>query len=273
LGALVSVGSAAVAHAAPGESEQAQGEHAHRGHHGRERHGDLVHAALRLDSLGDAQRQQIEGLIAQEKGVHANVRVARSQLLEAVAAGVAAGNVDDIALSPNVKAVESAIQADEPAERATLERLHAILTPAQRVELVGRLESHAGPRGPRESLREDAGAQTEHRGPRPFARELNLTDAQRAQIATNLRSIGPATDRSAWKGAHETERHVLEAFKGDRFVMNEVAPPRDPRLVEQEAMRVVRMAKASAPVLTVTQRSTAATELRTRAAHESSETK
>jgi len=270
---LVSVGTAAVAHAGPEAGEQAQGEHGHRGHHGRGRHGDLVRTSLRLESLSDAQRQQIEGLIAQERGAHANVRAARSQLLEAVAAGIAAGNVDDIALSPNVQAVESAIQADEPADRAALEKLHAILTPAQRAELVGRIESHTGPRGPRATPATDGGPPEAGRGPRAFARELNLTDAQRAQIATNLRSIGPATDRTAWKGAHDSEHRVLEAFKGDRFVMNEVASPRDARLVEAEATRVVRMAKASAPVLTVAQRTTAAAELRARATRESSAAK
>ena len=280
--AFVALGTSAVAFASPspdgGSAADAGGHHGHRGgHRGR---GDLLRASLHLDSISTAQRQQIEALVQQEKAAHANVAAARSQLLDAVAGRVAAGSVDDVALAPNVQAVEGAIQADEPGDRAALEQLHAILTPAQRVELVTRLESHGrraqsgggeGSERAREHGRADAGARAsgEMRGHGGmWGRALNLSDAQKQQIAVNLRSIGQGADanKTAWKEQRSARQHLLEAFKADRFVMNEVAPPRDPQQVEQGVERIVRLAKASAPVLTPEQRATAAAKLHEMAA-------
>ena len=66
--------------------------------------------------------------------------------------------------------------------------------------------------------------------------------------------------------AHESREQVIQAFKGDRFVMNEIAPTKDPRLVDEGVVHMVRLAKASAPVLTAEQRATAAAKLQEMAA-------
>jgi Spy/CpxP family protein refolding chaperone len=265
LGTLAStVAFASTDAAAPADAGPAQ-------HHGHRGHGDLLRASLHLESLTAAQRQQIEGLVQQERTTHANVASARSQLLQALATRVAAGSVDDVALAPNVQAVDGAIQADEPGDRAALEKLHAILTPAQRVELVTKVEAREGGKGKWASR--DGGAANANRAERGehgggmWARELNLTQAQKDQIRVNLRSIGPSVDKTVWQEARESREHVLEAFKGDRFVMNEVAPAKDPRLIDQGVERIVRMAKASAPVLTAEQRTAAAAKLQEMASH------
>ena len=255
--AFLGLGAASVAHAAPDQTAQAQDGGA-RGHHGREGHrghGGLVGAALHLDSLTATQRQQIEALKTQEKASRANVAVARGQLMQALASGVASGNVDDKALAPRVNAVEGAIVANEPNDRATLEKLHSILTPAQRTELVGKIESRGAKMHQHAEGAKDGGPR-EHMG--PWARELGLTDAQRDQIKANLQSSKPASDPTLRNEERATHQRVLEAFKSDRFVMNELAPAKDPRLVAGEVTGMVRMAKASAPVLTAEQRTTAA---------------
>ncbi|HEY2517581.1 MAG TPA: Spy/CpxP family protein refolding chaperone [Polyangiaceae bacterium] len=257
---LSAVGMAHVAYAGTPDATDAGASHHHRGHR---RGGDLLRASLRLDSLTASQRQQIEQLASGERAAHANVRTAEGALMKAVAAGVSSGSVDENALKPNVQAVESAKAADEPGDRASLEKLHAILTPAQRAELVGRLESHSPRTG-----QAWAGRGGEHEGKWGGGHGLNLTDAQKAQIKANMKSGAPSVDPSVRSEAMESHRRVLEAFKGDRFVMNEVAPSRDPRLVDAETMRMVRFAKASAPVLTAEQRAEAAARLTARAAHE-----
>ncbi|MGO8998650.1 MAG: hypothetical protein ACLQVI_35455 [Polyangiaceae bacterium] len=268
LSALVAAGSFAstVALASPDAAPPAADAGPGPGHAGHRGHGDLLRASLHLDSLTASQRQGIEALVQQERAAHANVTTARSQLFQALATRVAAGSVDDVALAPNVQAVEGAIQADEPGDRAALEKLHAILTPAQRVELVTKIESRfAHARGGHEHA--DGGAPRFERGPGRWERGLNLTSSQVDQIKVNLRSIGPTPDKSVWKEARESQRHVLEAFKGDRFVMNEVAPQRDPRIVDQGVEGIVRIAKASAPVLTPEQRTAAAAKLQQIATH------
>ena len=85
--------------------------------------------------------------------------------------------MDDVALAPSVQAVEGAIQADEPGERAALEKLHAILTPAQRVELVTKIASR-GAEAKARWTHHDGGAPKGERGPGMLARELNLSAAQ-----------------------------------------------------------------------------------------------
>jgi Spy/CpxP family protein refolding chaperone len=258
-----------VANAAPDPQQQAQPQGAgavrHR-HHGR---SDLLHASLRLESLSASQRQQIEQLVASEKAATANVRAARGQLTHAVAAGLGSGSVNEEALGPQLEAVEGAIQADEPVMRGTLEKLHAILTPAQRTELVGKIEARDARMQARmaEHRRDGGSAQAKEGGVGPWGRALGLTDAQRAQIKASLGST-PAVDPGLRVEARTERQRVLDAFKGDRFVMNEIAPARDPRLIDEEAGRMVRLAKAVAPVLTAEQRATAAAKLQQMAAHE-----
>jgi Spy/CpxP family protein refolding chaperone len=186
-----------------------------------------------------------------------------------VAAGLGAGNVGEQALAPQLQAVEGAIQADEPVMRGTLEKLHAILTPAQRTELVGKIEAREARMEARVAGRRDAGSAQAKGGGGvgPWSRALGLTDAQRAQIKANLGSA-PAVDPALRVEARTERQRVLDAFKGDRFVMNEIAPARDPRLIDEEAGRMVRLAKAAAPVLTAEQRATAAAKLQQMAAHE-----
>ena len=263
--AFLGLGVASVAFAAPQQPSQSEGARPQREHHRGHGRGGLLRASLRLDSLSAGQRQQIEALASQEKTAHENVRAARGQLMQAIASGLDTGTIDDKTLAPRVQAVEGAIQADEPSDRATLEKLHAILTPAQRVELVGRIEARG------EKMQEHR-AEAKDAAPRanvgPWAHGLGLSDAQRAQIAANLQSSRPAVDETLRGEERATHQRVLEAFKGDRFVMTELAPAKDPRLVAGEVEGMVRIAKASAPVLTAEQRATAAEKLRTMASHE-----
>jgi Spy/CpxP family protein refolding chaperone len=255
---LLAIGTAGVAAAATNDAS-AEANASHRAHRG---HVDLLHASLRLDSLTASQRQQIEALVQGERSSHTNIRAARSQLLQAVAGEMASGAIDEAALKPSVQALEGAIEADEPADRAALETLHTILTPAQRTELVSRVEARHGHHAPPS----DGGARPARMHGGMWGRDLNLTDAQKQQIGANLRSAGPGVDRALWTEARGTHEQVLTAFKGDTFVMNQVAPPRDPRLIDAEAERIVRVAKASAPILTPDQRAAAATKLRAMAA-------
>jgi Spy/CpxP family protein refolding chaperone len=257
-----------VASAAPEPQQQGQQQEPgarHHKHHGR---GDPLHASLRLESLSASQRTQIEQLVASEKAATANVRAARGQLTQAVAAGLGSGNVSEQTVAPQLQAVEGAIQAEEPVMRGTLEKLHAILTPAQRTELVGKIEAREAKMQARMAEHREAGAsQAKEGGVGPWGRALGLTDAQRAQIKANLGGA-PAVDPALRLEARTERERVIEAFKGDRFVMNEIAAPKDPRLINEEAARMVRLAKAAAPVLTAEQRATAAAKLQQMASHE-----
>ena len=136
---------------------------------------------------------------------------------------------------------------------------------SQRAELTSHMGRNPGARGPKpndsSAPRAEHKAHGEHGGFGPLG-HLNLTDTQKQQIQANLKSGGAAPDRSLWQGEMESHRRIMEAFKSDRFVMNEIAPPKDPRVIDAEVGRMVTFARAAAPVLTPEQRATASAKLR-----------
>ena len=242
---------------------------AHGGHHGRGHHagGDLVRAALRLPSLRADQRAQIQQLVDQEKVAHVGVRAARGDLMVAVAQGVEAGRVDDAALKPKIDAVAHAADAARPVQRAALEKLHAILDASQRAELVNAIEAHrqAAPAASEAERGERRG-----HGGGPLARGLDLTPQQKDQIRANIKASHDASasaggGRQAHEAARAQHAKVLEAFKGDRFVMNEVAPVVPEAGRARGEQKMIDAVKASLPVLTPQQRATAAAKMRAEA--------
>ena len=67
-------------------------------------------------------------------------------------------------------------------------------------------------------------------------------------------------------GGHEYGKQVLEAFKGDKFVMDQVAQKQDAKAgANKMADRMIGMVEVVVPILTAEQRTIAATKIRTRA--------
>ncbi len=262
----LALGVGGLALASPEARTEAAG--AHGAHHGRRAGGGLVHAALRLPSLRAGQRAQLELLVDEEKAAHATVRVAHGDLMQSLAAGVEVGRIDDAALRSKVEAVAQAEAAAKPRERAAVEQLHGILDTAQRAELVTALEAR------RASPVATGDAEPEHarrggRGMEAWARALDLTPQQRDQIRANLgaaRDAGHEGGRQAHGAARAEHEKVLEAFKADRFVMNEVAPPAvGAEALERGPEKLVAAVRAALPVLTPPQRAAAAARMRAEA--------
>jgi Spy/CpxP family protein refolding chaperone len=226
----------------------------------------LLGEALGDVPLSDAQRGQIEKLASDADARHEQGRGARHDLLLAIAAQVEAGTIDRAALQPKIDALVAAIQSAQPADRAAFEQLHGILAPDQRLAFVDAVEAR---------FAEHAGRARERLGMREWAEALKLTDAQRDQIRTTLRQ---SFAEHMHHGEHDGEQHhgpweggrrgakVLEAFKQDRFVFDQVVPPRD--VGKGAAMmtdRFVTIAGQVLPILTPEQRTIAAARLRERA--------
>jgi Spy/CpxP family protein refolding chaperone len=230
-----------------------------------------AHGPVRLlaDALGDVpltpdQRTQIEQLAADAEARHAAARAAGKDLVFAIAVQVEGGSIDRAALQPKIAAVGSAIQAARPADRAALERLHAILSPDQRVAFADAVEARMhGAQG---------GAAHEKGGHplRQWAADLKLSDEQRSRIRAILAETFekmPRGERPRWGDGRGRGAKVFEAFKQDRFVMDEAAPaPADSdRRAAEMGGRFLDVAARILPVLTPEQRSIAARKLRERA--------
>ena len=210
-----------------------------------------AHGPVKLfgEALGDvpltaSQRSSIEQLATQAEARHQAAGAARKDVMLALAGQIEAGQIDRAALQPKLDAVTAAMRASQPADRAAFEQLHAILGPDQRVAFVDAVQAHMG----------------QHRGEmhgkhplHELAAQLGLSDDQKAQIMAAMPQ-------------HHGEQ-VMQAFKQDRFVFDEVAPAQDVSgHVARMSDHVLSLAEVALPVLTPDQRKLAAQKLRDRIA-------
>lgn len=228
------------------------------GHHGH-RMG-LVGEALTLDSLTPAQRTAIEQLVQTRRTAEVPVRQADAQVLTILAQQVEQASINRQALAPTVQARETAAVAARTVDLDTMQKLHDLLTPAQRGQLVDAAEAHMhGHKGPH--------AGGEHLA--KIAKDLGLTDQQKQQIASNFR-----TERTAEgdAGPHADHRGAgkawMDSFRGDVFNASSAGPGAKAG-VEHRTERMEDLLTAAVPVLSPAQRAQLATHLRARAAHES----
>jgi Spy/CpxP family protein refolding chaperone len=215
-----------------------------------------VGAALGDVPLTPAQRAEVEKLAADAETRQAAIRTARADLALALAADMEAGRIDRAALAPKIDALVAAAQAAQPPDRAAFERLHAILDGDQRTAFANALEAR---------VHERMGEVRDHHPLRQWAKDLGLTDDQRAQLKGVMASRFEAA-RKQPDGEHREGRRgakMIAAFKQDRFVMDEVAPARDlaPGMRAKAEERIT-LAEQVLPVLTPPQRTLAAQKLR-----------
>lgn len=238
-----------------------------------------AHGPLKVigEALGDVpltadQRTHIEQLAADADARHADARAARKDLSLALAAQVEAGRIDRAALAPKIDALSAALQRAQPGDRSSFEQLHAILGSDQRVAFVDALEAHIG---------EHMGAMRDKHPLKQWADDLKLTDDQKGQIRTALKGRfggplgggpghGPGHDGGRGPhthgDGHERGAKILAAFKQDRFVIDEVVPPKDiSKQVAHMSDRFLGIAETVLPLLTPDQRKLAGEKLRERA--------
>jgi Spy/CpxP family protein refolding chaperone len=228
----------------------------------------LLREALELDSLTADQRATIEALVAQRRAAAAPVRAADAQLLTVLAQQVEQASIDPATLAPSLGAEETAATAESAVERDAINRLHGVLTPAQRGALVDRvLADHAHWGGGEHGRAHDGGAPDEGHGfgprGRAWAAKLGLTADQKAQIAASLRASRQADGgaRGQWRAQRSERRQALEAFRGDSFDASALVH------VEHRGERAERLTAATVPVLSAAQRAILASALRARASH------
>jgi Spy/CpxP family protein refolding chaperone len=239
---------------------------AHEGHHKGHRMG-LIGDALKLDSLTSGQRTAIEQLAQTRRTAELPVRAADAQVLTVLAQQVDQAAINRQALAPTVSARESAAVAARTVDLDTVQKLHDLLSSAQRGQLVDAVEAQF--QGHQNGWKGDGGAGPGgHLG--EIAKKLGLTDQQKAQIASNLRAErqaeGTATPHPDMRGAGKA---WLEAFRGDAFNASASAP-NTPEFMSHRDSRMEDLLSAAVPVLSPAQRSELASHLRARAAHESS---
>jgi hypothetical protein len=112
----------------------------------------------------------------------------------------------------------------------------------------------------------------EHHPMKRWAEDLQLSDEQRDRIKAVLAARFQAAQGRGdhpWaemKGEHERGKQMLEAFKGDRFVLDEVAPAMDVKAkAAKMSDHILGVAETVLPILTAQQRAVAASKIREKA--------
>jgi Spy/CpxP family protein refolding chaperone len=181
--------------------------------------GKLIDEALDEVQLRPDQKPEVEKMRAEAEKRHAQVRAAKNELLTALADQIEKGKLDRCALAPAIKALASAKAEAHPGDRAAFEQLHSILDPEQRATFVDALrrhwESHKKTHEPA-ALAEK------------MEKELSLSADQKESLEDIFTGLHEIREAQPGYAAHrERWTKILDAFKGDRFVLDEVAPMGD----------------------------------------------
>src|SRR5580698_771239 len=115
-------------------------EHHRHHHHG----GFAMFIAMSLDSLGTTPEQDAT-IVKIRDDMHAKMQPAHDaekNLLSILADGVAAGRIDKAKVDTAIEKLATASAAVHDAVADSLNQLHAVLTPPQRVALVEKVEAH-----------------------------------------------------------------------------------------------------------------------------------
>ncbi len=208
--------------------------------------------------LRPEQQDEVDQLKAEAEKRHAPVKAAKSELMTALADQVERGDVDICAMEPQVEKVAQAKAKAAPEDRKAFEKLHQIMEPEQRTKFVDALKKRY--QEYRRSKEPTALADK-------MARELQLNDDQKSRVTRILKDMRDIEDAM---GAHQHHRdrwsRILEAFKGEHFVMDEVAPAED--VAEHATKRIERhlaKAKVIMPVLDKEQQHRLADKIREKA--------
>jgi Spy/CpxP family protein refolding chaperone len=227
----------------------------------------MVGDALGQVALRPDQRTELEKLAADAEARHQTVAPARKDLVEAVAAQVEAGTLDRAALQPKIDAATLAWEGIRTQDRAALERVHTILDATQRVAFADAL--HAQMKAARANHGGHLGMMKE------WATDLKLTDAQKDQIKQAFQAKGKEHGHdfhAEMKQQHAKGGQVMDAFKSDHFVMDEVAPKVDTKQAAAKMSgRMLGMLETVLPILTPEQRKIAADKVRAHTAADGSE--
>jgi Spy/CpxP family protein refolding chaperone len=257
-------------------------------HHRHHHHGGITKfISMSLDSLGVSpdQREAVQGIQADLEAKMERARTAEQGLVLALADGVAAGTVDRARVDVALAQVASAAAEVHDATADSLNRLHVILTPAERAALVDKVEAHwnvwkganavaetndgtssAPPHGQNDAKPAGAGHLA------ILAKELNLTQEQVERIRSNLATEMKLTATRFDPREVETCMQAFgAAFKEETFdakTLRQVGSA-NAMLAGWGAIRMAQFYEAVIPALTPDQRTSLAGMLREHANHSS----
>ncbi len=265
---------AASACAAQGPGESGEGDEpvdeaqaatdGHKGWEGKRRGGDkLIKAALELE-LTDAQRTTIEAL---RNDAAPPDHAGWKDFMSALASGVRANAIDEKAMEGKIAALSTAGSEMRTKHAAALEKLHATLTPAQRKELVEKIQAKMAKKEAKWAEKREAfegrgeGFEGKKRGGKgPLAhmmKQLDLSDAQREAVKKAVADVGVAPDHEAmesrFEAMHAQKKALVAAFASESFDADALLPQHEDK-GKEHLTKMVSATRAVLPILDAAQR-------------------
>jgi Spy/CpxP family protein refolding chaperone len=225
---------------------------------------------MSLDTLGadDAKRPQIEKIKDDLKAQMAPARDAEKDVLTTIAAGVAAGNVDKAKVDAAIAKETAASEAAHGASVDALNKLHAILSPAERSALADKVQAHWEVWHQVNSDAPSGGHEPgSHLG--ALAERLSLTPDQVNKISAALKtSMAGLSSKFDPKAADAHVQAFCTAFESDSFDAKSVTANANGHIAGQGVRRTAVFYETVTPLLTPGQRTKLADRLREHTSHE-----
>ena len=209
----------------------------------------LVEEALSQIKLEPQQTAALQAIGSMVNKKEAAVHKAKIELIDALAGQIEKGSIDEKALAPQIEAFVEASESARPIMRAAFDELHDLLDPSQRQQFAEALD-----RGVNERQKAYAAGTWLDQ----WAKDFGLSSDQESQIRSAVEKLKPA----AAARAKELDK-VIDAFKGDKFSIDDVSPAAD---TAERATAMVKglvgLTEAVSGVLTPEQRTQAASKIR-----------
>jgi Spy/CpxP family protein refolding chaperone len=237
----------------------------HRHHHG----GLTTFISMAVDTLGldEAKRVSVAKIQSDLRAKTAPARSAESDLLAAIADGIAAGKIDATKVSAAVERQATAAAGIHAATVDALTQLHDVLSPAERAALVDKVKAHSDV-WHKVNVDEKAGSKDDKGGHlAKLTKLLGLAPDQVDKISAALAADAPVTAKNDPKAEDAHVQAFATAFLADKFDAKALAAPATAaagHAARHGGARLARFYGAVAPVLTPPQRTTLAAQIRER---------
>jgi Spy/CpxP family protein refolding chaperone len=235
--------------------------------HGHHHAGFAGFVMMAIETIGVTPDQQaaLDKIKADFQSKMQPVRDANGVVIQTLADGIAAGNIDAAKVDVAVAGVTTASAQVHGATVDALNQLHALLRPEQRAALVDKVDAHWT------VWKQANGGDPTADNSRPdghlahLAAEIGLTSEQVDKVRANL-AAGAVPSRAPFDPA-EAEAHLkafATAFAADTFDANALTAgaPAGARLATWGASRMARFYETLGSVLTPDQRTKVADKLR-----------
>lgn len=227
-------------------------------------HNPLLASAWKLSDLSADQEVKLQAIEEKLRQAGAPRRAAQKDLAELFAKSLEAGKLDETAVNAQIDRIAQLADAEKDATAAALDHVHALLSPAQRSEVIELTKTawknHEGKEG-----KHHEGGPGMHMM-KKMAEDLNLTDAQKQAFHDKLESM-PKPDKSQFEGMKSKMKTVADAFVSDSFDAKALGVgDKGAARAKGFATRMEKMIEASIEILDPGQRATLAQKIREHAA-------